>query len=109
MKRRTLLAASLAAPFAAPFVVRAQQWPTRPIRMIVPYAPGATGDIGGRPGGGGAGQERGPGAGGANKNGAGGPPPTAELARAAPRGRTPGGAPPRPPGSHPRPYNKTAP
>jgi tripartite-type tricarboxylate transporter receptor subunit TctC len=44
MKRRTLLAAPLALPMAA----RAQQWPTRTIRMIVPYAPGATGDIGGR-------------------------------------------------------------
>lgn len=44
MKRRSLLAASLALPVAA----RAQQWPTHPIRMIVAYAPGATGDILGR-------------------------------------------------------------
>ena len=44
MKRRTLLAGSLALPMAA----QAQQWPSRTIRMIVPYAPGATGDIGGR-------------------------------------------------------------
>jgi tripartite-type tricarboxylate transporter receptor subunit TctC len=48
MKRRTLLAGSLAAPFAAPVVAPAQQWPTRPIRLIVPYAPGASGDIVGR-------------------------------------------------------------
>ena len=48
MQRRRLLAGSLAAPFAAPFVARAQQWPTHPIRLIVAYAPGATGDIGGR-------------------------------------------------------------
>jgi tripartite-type tricarboxylate transporter receptor subunit TctC len=44
MKRRTLLAAPLALPLDA----RAQQWPAHTIRMIVPYAPGATGDIGGR-------------------------------------------------------------
>jgi tripartite-type tricarboxylate transporter receptor subunit TctC len=44
MKRRTLLGGALALPFSA----RAQQWPTHTIRMIVPYAPGATGDIGGR-------------------------------------------------------------
>ena len=44
MKRRSLLAGSLALPFAA----EAQQWPTRTIRMICPYAPGATGDIGSR-------------------------------------------------------------
>src|SRR5437868_4440623 len=44
MKRRTLFATSLALPFAA----QAQRWPNRTIRLIVPYAPGATGDIGGR-------------------------------------------------------------
>jgi tripartite-type tricarboxylate transporter receptor subunit TctC len=45
MKRRTLLAAPLILPITA---VRAQQWPSKTIRLIVPYAPGATGDIGGR-------------------------------------------------------------
>ena len=46
MKRRTLLAGSLALPLAA----HAQQWPNRSIRMICPYAPGATGDITLKPG-----------------------------------------------------------
>jgi tripartite-type tricarboxylate transporter receptor subunit TctC len=88
MKRRTLLAASLAAPFATPFVVRAQQWPTHPIRMIVPYAPGATGDIGGRL----YGEELGKSLGQTvvidNKTGAGGTIAMADLARAAPDGYT---------------------
>jgi tripartite-type tricarboxylate transporter receptor subunit TctC len=88
MKRRTLLAGSLALPVAAPFVVRAQQWPTRPIRMIVPYAPGATGDIGARL----YGEELGKTLGQTividNKTGAGGTIAMAELARAAPDGYT---------------------
>jgi len=84
MRRRTLLAAPLALPFAA----EAQQWPTRPIRMIVPYAPGATGDIGGRL----YGEELGKALGQTvvvdNKTGAGGTIAMAELARAAPDGYT---------------------
>jgi tripartite-type tricarboxylate transporter receptor subunit TctC len=88
MKRRTLLAGSLAAPFAAPSIVRAQQWPTHPIRMIVPYAPGATGDIGGRL----YGEELGKTLGQTividNKTGAGGTIAMADLARAAPDGYT---------------------
>lgn len=48
MKRRTLFAGAFAAPLAAPIVARADTWPTKPIRMIVPYAPGASGDIVGR-------------------------------------------------------------
>ncbi len=84
MKRRSLLAASLALPIAA----RAQQWPTHPIRMIVPYAPGATGDIGGRL----YGEELGKSLGQTvvidNKTGAGGTIAMAELARAAPDGYT---------------------
>jgi tripartite-type tricarboxylate transporter receptor subunit TctC len=44
MKRRTLLASSLFLPSA----VWAQTWPSHPVRMIVPFAPGATGDIVGR-------------------------------------------------------------
>ena len=41
MKRRTLLLGSLALPAAA----RADTWPSKPIRLIVPLAPGATADI----------------------------------------------------------------
>jgi tripartite-type tricarboxylate transporter receptor subunit TctC len=88
MKRRTLLAASLAAPFAAPFVARAQQWPTHPVRMIVPYAPGATGDIGGRLYGDELGQTLGQSIVIDNKTGAGGTIAMAELARSAPDGYT---------------------
>jgi tripartite-type tricarboxylate transporter receptor subunit TctC len=41
MKRRTLLLGSLVLPAAA----RADTWPSKPIRLIVPLAPGATADI----------------------------------------------------------------
>ncbi len=44
MRRRDLLACVLVLPLPA----RAETWPARPIRMIVPFAPGATGDILGR-------------------------------------------------------------
>jgi len=96
MKRRTLLASSLATSLAgslagslaAPFVARAQQWPTRPVRMIVPYAPGATGDIGGRLYGEELGQSLGQTIVIDNKTGAGGTIAMAELARAAPDGYT---------------------
>jgi len=88
MKRRTLLAASLALPFAAPCVVRAQQWPTRPIRLIVPYAPGATGDIAGRLYGEELGKSLGQSVVVDNKTGAGGTIAMAELARAPADGHT---------------------
>src|SRR5688500_1513071 len=39
-----LLGASLAAPAQA----QAQNWPTRPVKFIVPFGPGAGADIGGR-------------------------------------------------------------
>jgi tripartite-type tricarboxylate transporter receptor subunit TctC len=88
MKRRTLLGGSLALPLAAPAIARAQQWPSRPIRMIVPYAPGATGDIGGRL----YGEELGKALGQSvvvdNKTGAGGTIAMAELARAPADGHT---------------------
>jgi tripartite-type tricarboxylate transporter receptor subunit TctC len=88
MKRRTLLAASLAAPLATSFVARAQQWPTRPIRMIVPYAPGATGDIGARLYGEELGQTLGQTIVIDNKTGAGGTIAMADLARSTPDGYT---------------------
>ena len=88
MKRRALLATSLALPFAAPFVVRAQQWPSRTIRMIVPYAPGATGDIGGRLYGEELGKTLGQSVVIDNTTGAGGTIAMAELARAVPDGYT---------------------
>jgi tripartite-type tricarboxylate transporter receptor subunit TctC len=43
LTKRTLLASALAA--AASGTARAQAWPAKPIRMIVPLAPGATADI----------------------------------------------------------------
>lgn len=43
MHRRTLLAATGA--LALPFAARAQEFPARPVRIIVPFAPGGSGDI----------------------------------------------------------------
>ena len=82
--RRSVLAGSVALPFAA----QGQQWPNRTIRMICPYAPGATGDIGARL----YGEELGKSLGQTvvvdNKTGAGGTIAMAELARATPDGYT---------------------
>lgn len=46
MRRRALLLAATAAPLARPG--RAQAWPDRPIRLVIPFTPGGTNDIVGR-------------------------------------------------------------
>lgn len=49
MNRRSLLAAGLALPaILAPGALRAQAWPERPIRFVVPFAAGTSTDIIGR-------------------------------------------------------------
>ena len=85
LKRRSLFAAALGLGAGA---AAAETWPAKPIRMLVPYSPGATGDIGGRL----YGEELGKSLGQTvvidNKTGAGGTIAMAELARAAPDGYT---------------------
>ena len=48
IKRRVLLKASLAVPLAAPAIVRADTWPSKPIRCIVALPPGGGTDAMGR-------------------------------------------------------------
>lgn len=44
LTRRTLVLAGMTAPLAAPFVARAQSWPTGPMRIVVAYPPGGSTD-----------------------------------------------------------------
>src|SRR6516225_12056644 len=44
LTRRTLVLAGLTAPLAAPFVARAQSWPSGPMRIVVAYPPGGSTD-----------------------------------------------------------------
>lgn len=46
MQRRLLLAALAAA--GLPLAARADEWPSRPVRMVIPFPPGGGTDIGGR-------------------------------------------------------------
>jgi len=43
--RRAAAVALFAAPFVAPFIAKAADFPSKPIRFIVPYAPGGTTDL----------------------------------------------------------------
>ena len=47
-KLHTLNAIALAALALTPFTAPAQQWPAKPIRVIIPWAPGGSTDISGR-------------------------------------------------------------
>lgn len=87
LKRRSLLAAALALPST---VALAQSWPAKPIRMIVPLAPGATADIVARLFADELGKALGQTIVVDNKTGAGGTIATAELARAPADGYTMG-------------------
>ena len=48
LRRRAMLAASATAAVSAPFLAGAQGWPSRPVRVLVPYPPGSGTDIIGR-------------------------------------------------------------
>jgi tripartite-type tricarboxylate transporter receptor subunit TctC len=48
LNRRQVLGASLACAVAAPSVLAQSNWPSKPIRIVVPYPPGGSSDIIGR-------------------------------------------------------------
>jgi tripartite-type tricarboxylate transporter receptor subunit TctC len=48
LTRRSALAVSAAAALAAPTLARAQAWPARPVRIVVPFGPGGPADVFGR-------------------------------------------------------------
>ena len=48
LRRRTVLGAALVTPWAAPFYARAESWPSKPIRVILPGPAGGVIDIAGR-------------------------------------------------------------
>jgi tripartite-type tricarboxylate transporter receptor subunit TctC len=89
MQRRPLLVATLAtSALAATAGAQAQAWPTKPIRLIVPFAPGGTTDIVARIVGPGLGKELGQQVLVENKAGGGGSIGALELIKAAPDGYT---------------------
>ncbi len=48
MFRRTLCVAAALAAFAGPALSQADAWPNRPVRVVVPFAPGGSSDVVGR-------------------------------------------------------------
>jgi tripartite-type tricarboxylate transporter receptor subunit TctC len=48
LSRRLLLGGALAAPFAAPFATRADAWPAKPIRVVLPGPAGGLIDVAAR-------------------------------------------------------------
>lgn len=49
ISRRAAIVASAASLLMAPRIARAQAWPARPVKLILPYAPGGATDFIGRP------------------------------------------------------------
>src|SRR5687767_5034243 len=46
--RKPLLLTSLLAALLLPVAAQAQSWPSRPVKIVVPFAPGGTADLFGR-------------------------------------------------------------